>query len=80
MSSRFHCACVGFDPDAEEEDIDWICQKCEQGKHLCMYTRIHTSAHVREGIMFIIQYILMFLCNLDFSPYFSFAVKERKRV
>ncbi|KAI8067711.1 uncharacterized protein B0P05DRAFT_573764 [Gilbertella persicaria] len=25
----FHCTCVGFDPDSQE-DIDWICQTCRQ--------------------------------------------------
>ncbi|KAI7889816.1 transcription factor S-II, central domain-containing protein [Mucor mucedo] len=27
----FHCTCVGFDPDEQEdEDIDWVCQNCLQ--------------------------------------------------
>ncbi|KAG1324208.1 hypothetical protein G6F62_009228 [Rhizopus arrhizus] len=26
----FHCVCVHFDPDLQDEDLDWICNKCEQ--------------------------------------------------
>ncbi|GAN06081.1 PHD finger domain protein [Mucor ambiguus] len=30
----FHCSCVGFNPDNQEEDeenIDWVCSKCKEG-------------------------------------------------
>lgn len=43
----FHCACVGFNPDTEdEEDIDWICDSCRQGNifSFFLYIYIHTHA------------------------------------
>ncbi|KAG1456129.1 hypothetical protein G6F56_006904 [Rhizopus delemar] len=28
----FHCACVNFDPDEQEDDMDWICDGCKELK------------------------------------------------
>lgn len=43
---RFHCTCVGFDPDEQEdEDIDWVCPNCLQGKSHFFFLHIHTNTH-----------------------------------
>ncbi|KAI7899337.1 uncharacterized protein BX663DRAFT_521358 [Cokeromyces recurvatus] len=43
----FHCACVGFDPD-NEEDIDWICKSCIEGK-LIKNVHMHTNTVYHKG-------------------------------
>jgi hypothetical protein len=43
---RFHCACVGFDPDEQDdEDIGWVCKACSEGKSVFYYFSARKTGH-----------------------------------